>query len=108
MTALSVPVVVVFIILTVLAFALGARRLLGLPFSPVRTLLAGLIAFLLAEPITSAIGGPPRRAVLGGLIACVRAEPITSAIGGSAVAEGAAVLPGLWFVILGVAVALLV
>lgn len=83
MTALTVPLVVVFTALTVLVFAIGARRLLGLPFSLVRTLLAGVIAFLLAAPIITAVGG-------------------------SAVTDRAHVLPGLWFVILGVAIALLV
>jgi ubiquinone biosynthesis protein len=83
MTALTAPLAVVFITLTVLVFALGARRLLGLPFSPVRTLLAGLIAFLLAGPIVTAIGG-------------------------DAVTDRASALPGLWFVVLGVAIALLV
>jgi ubiquinone biosynthesis protein len=83
MTALTVPLVIVFTTVTVLVFALGARRLLGLPFSLVRTLLAGLIAFLLAGPIVTSIGG-------------------------SAVTGDAGALPGLWFVMLGVAIALLV
>jgi ubiquinone biosynthesis protein len=82
-TALTVPIVLVFTALTVLLFALGARRLLGLPFSLVRTLIAGGIAFLLAAPLITAIGG-------------------------SAVTSTAGVLPGLWFVMLGVAIALLV
>ena len=83
MTALTVPLVVVFTALTVLVFAFGARRLLGLPFSLVRTLIAGLIAFVLAGPIITAIGG-------------------------SVVTNRSAVLPGLWFMMLGVAIALLI
>jgi ubiquinone biosynthesis protein len=82
-TALTVPAVVAFTALTVLLFAVGARRLLGLPFSLVRTLIAGVLAFLLASPIITAIGG-------------------------STVTDAASVLPGLWFVVLGVALALLV
>lgn len=83
MAVLSIPLVIVFTAVTVLVFALGARRLLGLRFSVVRTLVAGLIAFFLAGPIITAIGG-------------------------SAVTAHARVLPALWFVILGVAIAMLV
>lgn len=83
MTALTVPVVVAFTAITVVVFALGARRLLGLPFSLTRTLIAGVIAFVLTGPIVTAIGG-------------------------TTVTRGESVLPGLWFVLLGVAIALLV
>ena len=82
MSALSLPLLAFGIALTVLVFAFGVRRLLGLRLAPVRTLLAGLIAFFSAQPIIGAIGGP-------------------------SVAGGAPVLPGLWFVLLGVVIALL-
>ena len=71
------------VVLTILVFAFGVRRLLGLRLAPLRTLAAGLIAFFVAQPIISAIGGP-------------------------AVRRGAATLPGLWFVLLGLVIALLV
>jgi len=83
MTALNFPLVALGTALTVTVFAFGVRRLTGLPLSALRTLLAGLIAFFVASPIIAAIGGP-------------------------AVAKGRGVLPGLWFVILGVVIALLV
>ena len=40
------PLIFVFTALTVLVFAFGARRLLGLRFSFLRTLIAGVLAFL--------------------------------------------------------------
>jgi len=83
MTALNFPLVALGTALTVTVFAFGVRRLMGLPLSALRTLLAGLIAFFVASPIIAAIGGPT-------------------------VAKGRGVLPGLWFVILGVVIALLV
>jgi ubiquinone biosynthesis protein len=83
MTALNFPLVALGTALTVAVFAFGVRRLMGLPLSTLRTLLAGLIAFFVAPPIIAAIGGP-------------------------SVAKGRGVLPGLWFVILGVVIALLV
>ncbi len=83
MTALNFPLVALATALTVAVFAFGVRRLIGLPLSTLRTLLAGLVAFFTAAPIIAAIGGPT-------------------------VAGGRGVLPGLWFVILGVAIALLV
>ena len=83
MTALDFPLVALGTALTVTVFAFGVRRLMGLPLSALRTLLAGLIAFFVASPIIAAIAGP-------------------------AVAKGRGVLPGLWFVILGVVIALLV
>ena len=83
MTALNFPIVALGTALTVTVFAFGVRRLMGLPLSALRTLLAGLIAFFVASPIIAAIGGPT-------------------------VARGRGVLPGLWFVILGVVIALLV
>jgi ubiquinone biosynthesis protein len=83
MTALSIPLVAIAGTLTVLGFAFGVRRLIGLPLSMLRTLIAGLIAFFAASPIITAIGGP-------------------------AVTNRASVLPGLWFIILGVVIALMV
>ena len=83
MTALGFPLVALGTALTVTGFAFGVRRLMGLPLSALRTLLAGLIAFFVASPIIAAIGGPT-------------------------VAKGRGVLPELWFVILGVVIALLV
>jgi ubiquinone biosynthesis protein len=83
MTALAVPLIVLFTVLTVLLFAFGVRRLLGLQFSALRTLAAGVLAFVIASPIITALAG--------------RAE----------LRQGR-VLPALWFVILGVVIALLV
>jgi hypothetical protein len=57
MTVLVLPLIFVFIALTVLVFAVGARRLLGLRFSFLRTLIAGVLAFLIASPIITAISG---------------------------------------------------
>ena len=83
MNVLDVPLVAIGVVLTVLVFAFGVRRLLGLRLAPLRTLAAGLIAFFVAQPIIRAIGGP-------------------------AVRRGAPTLPGLWFVLLGLVIALLV
>jgi ubiquinone biosynthesis protein len=83
MNVLDVPLVAIGVVLTILVFAFGVRRLLGLRLVPLRTLAAGLIAFFVAQPIISATGGP-------------------------AVRRGAATLPGLWFVLLGLVIALLV
>jgi ubiquinone biosynthesis protein len=83
MTVLVLPLIFVFTALTVLMFAFGARRLLGLRFSFLRTLIAGVLAFLIASPIITAISG-------------------------SVVAKRTSVLPELWFVILGVTIALVV
>ena len=58
MTALNFPLVALGTALTVTVFAFGVRRLMGLPLSALRTLLAGLIAFFVASPIIAAIGGP--------------------------------------------------
>jgi len=83
MTVLVLPLIFVFTALTVLVFAVGARRLLGLRFSFLRTLIAGVLAFLIASPIITAISG-------------------------SVVTKRTSVLPELWFVILGVTIALVV
>jgi ubiquinone biosynthesis protein len=83
MTVLVLPLIFVFTALTVLVFAFGARRLLGLRFSFLRTLIAGVLAFLIASPIITAISG-------------------------SVATKRTSVLPELWFVILGVTIALVV
>jgi len=83
MRVLVLPLIFVFTALTVLVFAVGARRLLGLRFSFLRTLIAGVLAFLIASPIITAISG-------------------------SVVTKRTSVLPELWFVILGVTIALVV
>jgi hypothetical protein len=57
MNVLDVPLVAIGAALTILAFAFAARRLLGPRLAPLRTLLAGLIAFFVAQPIIRAIGG---------------------------------------------------
>ncbi len=83
MTALTIPAFAFATALTVLVFTFGVRRLMGLPLSPLRTLIVGLIAFFAVSPIATAIGGP-------------------------AVTRRASVLPKLWFIILGVVIAVLV
>jgi ubiquinone biosynthesis protein len=83
MTALAIPLIILFTVLTVLLFAFGVRRLLGLQFSALRTLAAGVLAFVIASPIITALAG--------------HAELRDNRL-----------LPGLWFVILGVVIALLV
>jgi ubiquinone biosynthesis protein len=83
-SALNIPAIALATAVTVLVFAFGVRRLMGLPLSPLRTLIAGLIAFFAAPPIIAAIGGP------------------------AVTTRGRGVLPGLWFVILGIVIALLV
>jgi ubiquinone biosynthesis protein len=84
MTALTVPFVVVGVAVTVPVFAFGVRRLLGLRVSPLRW-------------------------VIGGIVALAFASPIITAIGGSIVKRNGRwpFLPAVWFVILGVAIALL-
>ena len=84
MTALTVPFVVIGVAVTVLVFAFGVRRLLGLRVSPLRW-------------------------VIGGVVALAFASPIITAIGGSIVKRNGRwpFLPAVWFVILGVAIALL-
>ena len=83
MTALSWSALVIGATLTLLLFAFVVRRLIGVRVPVPRTLAAGIVAVLVFSPIVTAmIGGPgfPRK--------------------GSA-------LPALWFVILGVVIALL-
>ena len=81
-TALTGPILVIGVVLTALLFAFGGA-VLGLRLPLPRTLLAGVIAYLLVSPIINAIAG-------------------------SAGTKRPSILPLLWFVILGVAIALLV
>src|ERR1700753_1570978 len=80
---MNVPVGAFGSVLPIVVLAFGVRRLLGPRLPVLRTLLAGVIAFFVAQPIIDAIGGPSGR-------------------------HDAPVLPGLWFVLLGVVIALLV
>jgi ABC1 atypical kinase-like domain len=82
--ALDLPLLAVGTVLTVLLFAFGVRRLLGLRLSTLRTLVAGLVAFAVASPIITTIGR----------------SAVTS--------KKPAAFPAVLFVILGVAIALLV
>ena len=85
MTVLSIPLFAFFVVLTTLVIAAGLRRLMGMRLSPLRTLIAALIALLSASPIITAMAGPAL-----------------------APARHPGVLPGLWFVLLGVVIAILV
>ena len=84
MSVLSIPLFAVFTVLTVLVLAAGLRRLMGMALSPLRTLIAALIALFSFSPIVTAMAG----------------AAVSSRHPG--------VLPGLWFVILGVVIAMLV
>jgi ubiquinone biosynthesis protein len=83
-TVLSIPLFAFFTVITVLALAAGLRRLMGMALSPLRTLIAALIALFSASPIITAMAGSALTAKHPGL------------------------LPGLWFVFLGVVIAMLV
>jgi len=82
-TALRIPLFAFFTVLTVLLLAVGLRRLMGMRLSPLRTLIAAVIALLSASPIITAMAG--------------------SALS----SKNPGILPGLWFVILGVVIAML-
>ena len=84
MTVLTIPLFAFFTVLTVLVLAAGLRRLMGIALSPLRTVIGALIAFFVASPIITAMGG----AVVS------RKHP--------------GILPGLWFVFLRVGIAMLV
>ena len=84
MTALSIPLFAFFTVITVLLLSAALRRLMGMRLSPLRTLIAALIALFSASPI------------------------ITAMAGNAVSAKNPGVLPGLWFVILGVVIAMLV
>jgi ubiquinone biosynthesis protein len=81
---LSIPLSAFFTVLTVLVMAAGLRRLMGMALSPLRTLIAALIALFAAGPI------------------------ITAMAGAELTAKHPGVLPGLWFILLGVVIAMLV
>jgi ubiquinone biosynthesis protein len=81
---LNVPLFAFFTVLTVLVLAAGLRRLMGIALSPLRTVIAALIAFFAASPI------------------------ITAMAGAALSSKHAGILPGLWFVFLGVVIAMLV
>ena len=83
MTALSWSVLVIGAALTVLLFAFGVRRLIGVRLPPLRTLAAAIVAVLVFSPI------------------------VTAMIGGPAFPRKGSALPALWFVILGAVIALL-
>jgi hypothetical protein len=78
MTAMNIPFLVIGIALTAPLFAFGVRRLLGLRLPLLRTLVAGVSVVLVAAPVITAI-----------------------------IPKNSGVLPGLWFVLLGYAIALL-
>ena len=84
MTVLSIPLFAFFTVLTVLVMAVGLRRLIGVTLSPLRTVIAALIAFFVASPIITAMAGPALSSKHPGI------------------------LPGLWFILLGVVIAMLV
>ncbi|HEY7263603.1 MAG TPA: AarF/UbiB family protein [Trebonia sp.] len=84
MTVLNIPLFASFTVFTVLIMAAGLRRLIGMTLSPLRTVIAALIAFFAASPIITAMAG----------------AALTSKHPG--------ILPGLWFVFLGVVIAMLV
>src|SRR5215467_14431540 len=83
-TVLSIPLFAFFTVLTVLLLAAGLRRLMGMTLSPLRTVIAALIAFFAASPI------------------------ITATAGDAGSSKHPGILPGLWFVLLGVVIAVLV
>jgi ubiquinone biosynthesis protein len=83
-TVLRIPVFAFFTVLTVLLLAAAMRRLMGITLSPLRTLIAAFIALFSASPI------------------------ITKMAGSAVSSKHSGVLPGLWFVLLGVVIATLV
>lgn len=85
MTAVTVLFVLLAVALTVPVYAFAVRRLLGLRLSPMR-------------------------ATIGGLVALACASPIITAIGSSIVKHNGSwsFLPAVWFVTLGIAIALLI
>ncbi|MGD0604977.1 MAG: AarF/UbiB family protein [Streptosporangiaceae bacterium] len=83
MTALSWSALVIGATLTLLLFAFAVRRLIGVRVPVPRTLAAGVVAVLVFSPI------------------------VTAMIGGPGFPRKGSVLPALWFVILGVVIALL-
>lgn len=80
-TTVTILVAPFFIAVAALLYAFAVRRLLGLRLGGLRTLIAGVLAFLVASPI------------------------ITALFGNNTKSSG--ILPGLWFFMLGTAIALL-
>ena len=80
-TTVTILVAPLFIAAALL-YAFAVRRLLGLRLGGLRTLVAGVLAFLVASPIITALFGNNST-------------------------KNSGILPGLWFVILGTAIALL-
>jgi ubiquinone biosynthesis protein len=83
-TVLSIPLFAFFTVLQVLILGAGLRRLLGMRLSLMRTVIAALIVVFSASPIITAIAGT------------------------SLSARDPRILPGLWFIFLGVVIAMLV
>src|SRR5215470_5964228 len=83
-TVLTIPLFAFFTVLSVLVLAAGLRRLMGITLSPLRTVIAALIALFSAPPIITAM-----------------ADAAVSS-------KHPGILPGLWFVFLGVVIAILV
>ncbi len=81
-TTVTVLVAPLFIAAAALLYAFAVRRLLGLRLGGLRTLIAGVLAFLVASPIITALFGNNST-------------------------KNSGILPALWFVILGTAIALL-
>jgi ubiquinone biosynthesis protein len=81
-TTVTILVAPFFIAVVALLYAFAVRRLLGLRLGGLRTLIAGVLAFLVASPI------------------------ITTLFGNNST-KNSGILPALWFVILGTAIALL-
>lgn len=82
MSAVYWPLLAAGTALAVVLFVARVRRLIGVRVPVLRTLAAGIIAFLVFSPV------------------------VTAMIGGPAFAYKRGVLPALWFVILGVVIAL--
>jgi len=82
MTVPLAIIVALFTILTIAAFSFTARGLLGVKFTLVRLIIAGVIAFLIGQPIIRALLGPELMTRSG-------------------------VFPALWFTILGTGISLL-
>jgi ubiquinone biosynthesis protein len=81
-TTVTILVAPFFIAVAALLYAFAVRRLLGLRLGGLRTLIAGVLAFLVASPIITALFGNNS-------------------------SKNSGILPALWFVILGTAIALL-
>ena len=56
-TTVTILVAPIFIAVAALLYAFAVRRLLGLRLGGIRTLIAGVLAFLVASPIITALFG---------------------------------------------------